>query len=139
MAEDARLEAERDLRMLADLLQKQLQRSERMTEMALGRLMVKQLLMDDGALRIRMRQERNHATPHVHLDYGSNFHAVSIQVRPAKVLEGDTKKIPNWLIVQALAWVTKHEAELIQIWGQLQAGGDPKPLIVELRGYVSAG
>lgn len=136
MEESSIAAAEREFGALARGLQLRLQRSERLAELELGRLLVKQLLMDEGALRIRMRQERNHATPHVHLDYGSRRHVVSLQVKPAKVLEGDLRKVPRWLIVQALAWVTEHEAALMQIWEQLQAGGDPKPLIFELRGYV---
>lgn len=135
IATDSRLDAERELRLHAEPLQKHLQYSERKERRSLGQMMVKQLLMDEGALRIRMHQEGDHATPQVHLDYGSGFHAVSLQVSPAKVLEGDAGRVPKWLIGEALAWVTQHEATLMRIWAKLQADGDPKPLIVELRGY----
>lgn len=135
IATDSRLDAERELRLHAEPLQKHLQYSERKERRALGQMMVKQLLMDEGALRIRMHQEGDHATPKVHLSYGSGFHAVSLQVSPAKVLEGDAGRVPKWLIGEALAWVTQHEAMLMRIWAKLQADGDPEPLIVELRGY----
>lgn len=129
-------ETSKELRRRFEAMAKQLQRhlgaSDRMTAMDNRQLMVKQLLVSAGQLRLRMSADRNHARPHLHIDYGPHHHAVSIAVDDSAVLAGTRGPVPRRLIEFTRAYVDHNRQTLLEIWADLKRGGAAVELIEEL-------
>jgi hypothetical protein len=50
------------------------------------------LLVKLQDLKIKIYQERGHALPHVHIDYGKTHHIASFSISPAERIEGSLSK-----------------------------------------------
>jgi hypothetical protein len=82
-------------------------------------------------LKLKMYQEKGHELPHLHVDYSSQHHVASFAIKPPHRLEGTLKKKYEKAIVD---WIKVNSEKLLTIWRQLQAGGDPKDLVPQLKG-----
>ncbi|SFS11789.1 protein of unknown function [Dyella sp. OK004] len=86
------------------------------------------LLMD--RMKIKMYQEKGHAMPHVHVDYGRDSHVASFAIDVPRLLEGDLGRHRNATVIE---FISDHREELLSIWRGLQAGANVAPLVVQLR------
>ena len=82
-------------------------------------------------IRIRIDGDKNHARPHLHIDYGREYHAASYAIDTGERLAGmlDTKY--NNAVQE---WIAKSRPVLIQAWALTQAGQNADPIVRELRG-----
>ena len=82
-------------------------------------------------LKIKMYQERGHALPHLHVDYGKQHHVASYSLDPPARLEGDLDTKYDRKIV---GWIAVHKAQLLKVWNRLQAGDRFEMELAALRG-----
>ena len=89
------------------------------------------LLVKLQDLKIKIYQERGHALPHVHIDYGKTHHIASFSISPAERIEGSLSKKYDKEII---AWISARREEILKIWSEMQQGNEPKTLIASLSG-----
>ncbi len=89
------------------------------------------LLLKLKDIKIKMYQERGHATPHIHIDYGKKNHAASFSVHNPSRING---ALPSKYDKSITGWIIENNKMLIDIWGEAQAGGNPAYLIAQLSG-----
>ncbi len=89
------------------------------------------LLLKLKDIKLKMYQERGHAMPHIHIDYGNQHHVASFSVHNPSRIEGSLhSKYDNPII----AWITENSEMLLRIWSEAQTGGNPNCLIAQLAG-----
>lgn len=81
-------------------------------------------------LKIKMYQEKGHAMPHLHIDYGKSHHVASFSIKPAKRIEGSLSTKYDRTISE---WISSNHDALVEIWKKLQDGGDPETLLPKLK------
>lgn len=81
------------------------------------------LLKKDEPLQFRMEQDKNHATPHLHIKYGKQSHAASYGINDGNRLAGD---LPNRYDRDVKNWIDNNRPALIQIWDGIQSGNQQK-------------
>ncbi|WP_312678835.1 DUF4160 domain-containing protein [Stutzerimonas nitrititolerans] len=89
------------------------------------------LLVKLQDIKIKIYQERGHALPHVHIDYGKKYHIASFAIKPAARIEGSLSKKYDKAII---SWITERHEDLLKIWSEMQQGNEPKALIANLSG-----
>jgi Domain of unknown function (DUF4160) len=89
------------------------------------------LLLKFQNLKLKIYQERGHAMPHIHVDYGKQHHAASYSIDPAARLEGTLHRKYDDSVI---SWVQQHKDTLFKIWTALQAGAALSTLVAELHG-----
>jgi hypothetical protein len=80
-------------------------------------------------IKIKIDGNKNHGRPHVHIDYGSQFHAASYAIDTGERIAGDRK-----YDYEVFEWIGKNRPKLMQAWKLVQAGKDATPIACELRG-----
>jgi hypothetical protein len=88
-------------------------------------LMVKEL----KRIRIKIDGNTNHKRPHVHIDYGRQFHAASYAIDTGERIVGDSN-----YDYEVYAWIGKNRPKLLEAWKLVLAGKDATPIACELRG-----
>ena len=83
------------------------------------------------AIRIRMDGNKNHKRPHVHIDYGNQYHAASYAIDTGERLVGDPD---NKYDYQVREWIAEYRPKILQVWELTQAGQNADAIICELRG-----
>lgn len=91
------------------------------------------LLAKRKNIKYKMYQEHGHSMPHIHIDYGNMNHAASYAIESGERLEGN---LPKKYDSDVSSWLSRNQEKLMEIWGVLQDGEDPKPLVGELQGDV---
>jgi Domain of unknown function (DUF4160) len=83
------------------------------------------------AIKIRMDGNKNHTRPHVHIDYGKEYHVASYAIDTGDRLVGnlDTKYDRA-----AREWIAGNRVKLFEAWELMQAGKTADPIAYELRG-----
>jgi hypothetical protein len=85
-------------------------------------------------LKIKIYQEKGHALPHIHIDYGKQHHAASFSIDPPKRIEGQLGSKYDRSVQE---WLTRNKDALIALWTALQAGESPDALVAELQGDMA--
>ncbi len=80
-------------------------------------------------ITLRIQPDKNHARPHIHLDYGNEFHAASICIKSSDILAGN---IPTKYRRVLQAWMSENRNALLKIWDDLKGGGDGTNFVIEL-------
>lgn len=91
------------------------------------------LLVKLQDIKIKIYQERGHALPHVHIDYGKMHHIASFSINPTERIEGSLSKKYDRAII---SWISERSEEILKIWNEIQKGNEPKALIASLSGSV---
>jgi hypothetical protein len=91
------------------------------------------LVLKRGALKIKMYLEKGHQQPHVHVDYGSEKHAASYSIDPAKRLAGNLNAKYERSV---LGWIEERREPLLELWNVTQRGEDASRLVAALSGDV---
>ena len=89
----------------------------------------KYLVLNYEQIKLRIDASKNHSRPHIHLDYGKNFHAASIAIDSGEILIGT---IPGKYSKTILEWVNKNREILNKIWVALREGQNPDKHKLEL-------
>lgn len=89
-------------------------------------LMLKRLL----AMRIRIDGDKTHGRPHVHIDYGSNFHKASYAIDNGERLAGGLDRKYD---KAARKWIKKNRKQLLKAWKAITGGRDATKLVARLR------
>jgi hypothetical protein len=82
-------------------------------------------------LKIKMYQETNHPSPHLHIDYGREHHVATYSIEQPQRLAGNLHRKYDRVVVE---WITKNCDTLLKLWATVQAGNDPSPFIKEFTG-----
>jgi methionine synthase II (cobalamin-independent) len=80
-------------------------------------------------IRIKIDGNKNHRRPHVHIDYGRQFHAASYAINTGQRIVGESKYDH-----EVVEWIDKNRPKLLQAWELVQSGKDATPIACELRG-----
>jgi hypothetical protein len=80
-------------------------------------------------IRIKIDGSRNHKRPHIHIDYGKQFHAASYAIDTGERLVGESKYDR-----EVAYWINENKPKLLEAWQLVQAGKDATPIAQELRG-----
>ena len=94
---------------------------------------VELLLLKLKNVKIKMYQEKGHAMPHIHIDYGRQHHVASFSVTHSCRIEGSLHPKYDRSIV---AWIIENNEILLRLWNEAQAGGDADCLIAQLSGQA---
>lgn len=82
-------------------------------------------------LKLKMYQEKRHALPHLHVDYGKKHHVASFSIEPTRCVEG---YLDRDVYVTVESWIEKNKEGLLVLWRTLQTGGDAHLVVAELFG-----
>lgn len=80
-------------------------------------------------IKIKIDGNKNYKRPHVHIDYGRQFHAASYAIDTAERIVGDSK-----YDYEVAEWIGKNRPKLLRAWELVQAGKDATAIACELRG-----
>lgn len=80
-------------------------------------------------VKIKMYQEKKHARPHVHIDYGPERHAASYSIPEGTRLVGELSSKYD----QAIGvWIQENQELLLQLWRQAQEGKPIESIISQI-------
>lgn len=89
------------------------------------------LLLKLKDIKLKMYQEKGHAMPHLHIDYGKLHHVASFAIEPPSRIEGSLHSKYDHSIIE---WITSNSENLLKIWNAIQAGDNSDFLIAQLSG-----
>jgi hypothetical protein len=81
-------------------------------------------------VKVILRRELNHATPHFHIEYKCE-HSASYSIDPLQRLAGH---MPAKYESKVLEWCCNHKEEMLSTWKALHAGKDVRELIISSPG-----
>jgi hypothetical protein len=87
--------------------------------------LVKELL----GIKIKMYQEKGHARPHVHIDYGVDKHAASYAIPEGTKLVGRLDIKYDRTIG---LWIQENQELLLQLWSQAKEGKPIESIILQI-------
>lgn len=102
---------------------------DKLEEKSQGGFEKKYLVLKFNKLKLKIDACKNHNRPHLHVDYGTNFHAVSIAIDSCEILAGT---IPNKYLSKILSWINNNKTILKKIWMALMEGKNPDSFLLEL-------
>lgn len=102
---------------------------EKMYQRDSGGFEIKVLVLDKDIIKLRIDANKNHARPHIHVDYGKHFHAASISIDTSDLMIGT---VPNLHLKEIKIWVTKNKELLLSIWNALRNSENPDSYILSL-------
>ena len=91
----------------------------------IGSYQKKELIFNDKAnktLKVYIYCEKNHKRPHVHVHW-KNEYKVSISISDCELLVGN---MPSKNLKAIKEWVQEHHVNLLEAWGEIQAGNKPE-------------
>jgi Domain of unknown function (DUF4160) len=81
-------------------------------------------------IRIRMDGSKNHKRPHVHVDYGKEYHTASYAIDNGERIAGELEGKYDG---EVSIWIAKCRPQLLRAWKLTQAGQNADVVICELR------
>jgi hypothetical protein len=81
-------------------------------------------------IRIRMDGSKNHRRPHVHVDYGREYHTASYAIDNGERIAGELERRYDG---EVCIWIAKCRPQLLRAWKLTQAGQNADVVICELR------
>ena len=82
-------------------------------------------------IKIKIYQEKGHATPHLHIDYGKENHTASYSILDSQRLVGNLNRKYDKKVQD---WVTKNQNLLFSLWNDIQKGIQTDRIIAEIQG-----
>jgi hypothetical protein len=89
-------------------------------------LMIKRLL----AMALRIDGDLKHGRPHLHVDYGGNYHKASYAIDDGQRLAGGLDSKYDKAVRE---WIGRNRRKLIKAWSAITSGRDAKKLVAMLR------
>jgi hypothetical protein len=81
-------------------------------------------------LKIRMDGNKNHARAHIHVEYGTDFHAASYAVDTGERLAG---RLSSKYDDEIAEWIEKRRPKLLTLWAKAREHGQDEVLLAEIR------
>jgi hypothetical protein len=81
-------------------------------------------------IKIRMDGNKNHKRPHVHVEYGKDYHAASYSIDTGERLAGNLASRYDRLVAD---WIASCRPKLLELWKFTQESKNTNALISELR------
>lgn len=91
--------------------------------------LLEQLLLKKDNIKLKMYQERGHARPHFHVDYGKDVHTASYAIDTGDRIEGTLDRKYDKAVS---SWAQENREQLLQVWTALQSGNDHEEYIQSL-------
>lgn len=92
---------------------------------------VRYLVVELKPIKIRMDANKNHKRPHVHIDYGKEYHSATYAIDTGVRLACELDLKYDRMIKE---WIENNRESLIKAWDETQSGKYPERIISELRG-----
>jgi hypothetical protein len=89
-------------------------------------LMVRQL----RSIRFKIDGDKNHARPHIHVDYGRNHHAATFSIDNGDRLAGGLNRKYDR---PAREWIERNKEKLLDAWKLVMDSGNTDEIVAELR------
>ena len=83
-----------------------------------------------NGIRIRVDGTRNHRLPHVHVDYGKEYHTESYAIDTCERIAGELERRYDG---EVCIWIAKCRPQLLKAWKLVQAGQNADVVICELQ------
>ncbi|MFD2574468.1 DUF4160 domain-containing protein [Spirosoma soli] len=115
---------------LLENLRNKLAQMELLTRPSRGGDYIELLLLKKENLKFRIDADFNHSRPHFHVDYGREFHALSVCINTGEVLAG---YIPNKYLKTVTFWVEENKETLLKIWDSLRLNQNATPFVAQLK------
>jgi hypothetical protein len=115
-----------------NILKAKLNFLDKISQQESGDIERKYLLLSRDNVKIKMDANKNHSRPHIHVDYGIQFHAVSIAIDSGEVMVGT---IPTKYLNFVQNWVIKNQSILLKIWNALRSSENPDTHAIGLSSY----
>jgi hypothetical protein len=77
-----------------------------------------------------MDGNKNHKRPHVHIDYGEEYHTASYAIDNGERIAGE---LHGKYDQEVSAWIVRCRPQLLRAWKLTQAGKNADVVICELR------
>jgi Domain of unknown function (DUF4160) len=87
------------------------------------------LLIKKDQIKLKMYQEKGHARPHFHVDYGSQNHAASYAIDTGERLDGVLDRKYDKAVG---SWAESNRQQLLNVWDAMQAGKPEQSFIASL-------
>lgn len=87
------------------------------------------LIFRQKSLKLKMYQEKGHAMPHVHVDFGNETHVASYRIDPPCRLDGELSRRYDREVIM---WIEMNRLALLDLWEKLQVGNDVTVLVAEI-------
>ncbi len=82
-------------------------------------------------LKVRMYQEKGHSRPHVHIEYGKEYHEASYSVLEGERLAGNLSRKYDR---EVTAWIERNREMLLILWGRMQKGESIESILAVVQG-----
>jgi hypothetical protein len=92
--------------------------------------MIEYLVKRHRAIRLRMDGNKNHGRPHIHVDYGPDFHTASYAIDTGERLAGSLRGVYDKAV---RSWIAQHREDLEEVWAEVMSGKRPDDLIAALQ------
>lgn len=96
------------------------------------------MVLRSKSITIRIDACRNHARPHVHVDYGRNYHVSSYAIDDGTLLVRRKEREFNKVICKfdkaIKEWIEENRDLLTEAWGKLRSGQPHEDIVVTLKG-----
>jgi len=89
------------------------------------------VLLKRKNLKYKIYEEPSHILPHIHIEYGHDYHAASYEIKTGNRITGN---LPNKYDYEVSGWINNNRNTLIKIWDSLQHGENPREYMGELIG-----
>jgi hypothetical protein len=89
------------------------------------------LLKKLQAIRIRIDGNKDHQRPHIHIDYGREFHVALYAIETGERIVGDLDIKYDRAIEK---WIKERQPRLLEAWNLVQSGRNPDHIVIGLRG-----
>lgn len=91
--------------------------------------LLEQLLLKKENIKLKMYQEKGHAMPHFHVDYGREIHSASYAIETGERIEGALATKYDRTIS---TWAQTNRGPLLAVWNALQSGSSEQPFVAAL-------
>lgn len=92
---------------------------------------VEYLLKRNQPIALRMDGDKNHNRPHIHVDYGPDYHVASYAIDNGDRLAGTLDRKYDRSVRE---WIEDNRSLLLEAWAKTQAGKKPDEIICALMG-----
>jgi hypothetical protein len=89
-------------------------------------IIVRQLLV----MKLRIDGDLTHGRPHLHIEYGGNFHKASYAIDTGERLAGKLDRKYDKLVRE---WIERNRAEVTKAWKDITSGRDASELVAQLK------
>jgi hypothetical protein len=88
------------------------------------------LILKLESIAFRMDGSRNHSRPHIHVDYGKDWHAASYAIDNGERLAGELNRKYDKVVRN---WIEANRVDLLKAWESVQARETADQIVCQIR------